>query len=250
MEFVRKRKVGYSQKTYRVWHSAGGHPIDGQYRIIWRNEVMGVRVRAGYHATVLSRNGQGQEFWSFATARRPFKTFKLAVEACEKNFRLWQAFIAITDTDRKGRADRVRALDAKAVIGSGAAAHKVMSVLPVWVQAKAEPFLIRLLFPVGRRLAEDDECDASDPSDTTNLSPSSGESEPTGLMSETTLASGPPSNAAAEDESTIRPTRRARSKATSSATESRARPAKGKAKARKPPSKKRPAKRSKSTGKS
>jgi hypothetical protein len=243
MEFVRKRKAGCSQKTFRVWHSDD----DGDYRITWRSEVMGVRVRPGYHATVLSTNRLGHEFWSFCTARRPFKTFELAVEACEKNQRLWEAFCKIAETERKGRADRVRALDAKAKIGSGAAAHKVMSVLPVWVGAKAEPFLIRLLFPVGRRLAEDgdDECESSnDQSNLTSPSPSFDGSPPTGLSDDNGASektSGPASDAKATAE---QPSRRRRAKP---GTGTRAKPAKGPAKARKKPATKRTGKPFKST---
>lgn len=227
MEFVRKKRRGQQQSVSREWVSDDGH-----YRIVWRREVYGVKVRPGYHPLVRSINNFGFEFWSFAGARRPYKTLDLAKEACEKNRRLWEAFCKIAESERKGRADRVRALDAKATLGSGASAHKIMSVLPIWVKEAAEPFLIRILFPVGRRWADDDECDESDPSPGTSLSDTSDTSAqvPSPETDSTTQLSSPVSNAKVEAESTTRKTSRTRSRETSSADESNAPPAKGRAK--------------------
>jgi hypothetical protein len=70
-------------KTHRkVWLSACG-----RYRIVWRNQFMGVDMLPRYFANRLSKRDCDDEvWWDFAldSERRPYKTYKKAVTACCK----------------------------------------------------------------------------------------------------------------------------------------------------------------------
>lgn len=88
MQFVRKKKRGWNQKTRKAWFSEEG------YRITWRKEVGGVEVTPAYHAcvqaTVLnySNTGESRTVWIFV-GKPLYKTRKAAETACAKHHKLW-----------------------------------------------------------------------------------------------------------------------------------------------------------------
>jgi hypothetical protein len=225
MEFAEDDIYRAVDGTFRGWLSDCG-----QYRVTWHSEVWGVPVRPGYHATVLSVGPDGYRFWSFAAARRPYKTFATAVNACQKNRRLWTRFGKLAKSPRKGRVERVRQMDAKAIIGQKAAAHKIMSILPLWVSTDADPSLIRILFPQCPRRS----------TQARSKTIESASSIPTTVSTSETPTDGPASNVAAEVKSG-----KSSGGATSATPLSKttARPAKGRAPAKgkksKPPTSKR-----------
>lgn len=153
MEFTRRKVKGRSRQTYREWRDESG-----QYRITWRSEVYGIPVTPAYYSTVLSTDrNMGRDFWSFCGAKRPYRTKNAAVEAAEKNQRLWQKAIQIAEGERKGRNDRLRALEVSSRIGSGGTGHKVMGTLPKWAR---HPIVEAVLFANARRAAEDERADS------------------------------------------------------------------------------------------
>ena len=132
MNFKRKQRIkGRTAKTYKEWYS----DCD-QYRISWRSEVFDVTVIPGYHACVRSGNG-----WGFAQRRGLYRTLKAAKDACEMNWKLWNAFLAI---EGRGKVTQVRNLMARAMLGKGNQAYSGMSDLPVWVEKKANPRLLAI----------------------------------------------------------------------------------------------------------
>ncbi len=71
-----------SRKLRKTWLSTCG-----KYRITWRKQFMLVDVLPRYYALrVNKRDCDGEMFWDFAldSERRPYKTFKKAVQACCK----------------------------------------------------------------------------------------------------------------------------------------------------------------------
>ena len=80
MNFRRKRIRGQNQRNRRTW-------LSGDYRIVWRREICGVRVPARFQATVRTILPNG-EIWDFV-GRRLFKTLSAAQEACLKHQQLW-----------------------------------------------------------------------------------------------------------------------------------------------------------------
>lgn len=151
MEFLRTKKRGRTQITYREWRDE-----TDQYRIVWRSEAFGVKVIPGYYATVRCVRSPSDDFeyWDFCGKRGPYKVMNKAVEAAEKHKRLWDQFFKIVDGPYKGRADRIRALNIKATIGKGERAHRVMMSLPSSVRWSADSTALRILFPQGRKLTE------------------------------------------------------------------------------------------------
>jgi len=156
MNFTRKQRIkGRIAKTYREWYSDCK-----EYRISWRSEVFDVTVAPGYHACV--RSGEG---WGFAQRRGLYRTLKAAKDACEMNWKLWNAFLIIEGRDK---VTQMRNLIARAMIGKGNQAYSGMADLPVWVAKKASP---RLLEIIGKT------CES--PSDPTKIWKSSDESDGT-----------------------------------------------------------------------
>lgn len=136
-------------ETEREWRDETGN-----YRIRWRANVGGVEVRPAYYALVKSVASPGDTpFWSFCGAKRPYRTFESAAKAAGKNQRLWRRFSRIAASRRPGRADKLRELDRKAVVGKGAKGHRVMSTLPTWVLEVAPISAVRALFPARRSAA-------------------------------------------------------------------------------------------------
>ncbi len=132
MNFKRRGRIkGRTAKTYKEWYSDCK-----QYRISWRSEVFDVSVAPGYHACV--RSGKG---WGFAQRRGLYRTLKAAKDACEMNWKLWNAFLLI---EGRAKVSQVRDLVARAMIGRGNQAYSGMSDLPVWVEKKANPRLLAI----------------------------------------------------------------------------------------------------------
>jgi hypothetical protein len=255
MEFRRKKQKGVDRRTRRLWVSECGN-----YRITWTNEVCGVSVAPHYFAMVrcyVTPYGPDQWF-TFAGKRGPYGKLPQAIEACEKNEKLWLYAIQVSEGDRKGRNDRLRAIDMKARIGKGPQNNRVMAYLPVWVRGKANPVLMNLYFPrPGAVVEEDEPCSEpassiSNQNDPTDLSLTSEQKSSTSAparkrSSKKTQTDGPASNAKASAESTTRKTRRTLSKVTNSATSSSVPSATEPAAAIEPSSRARTTKRSAST---
>lgn len=89
MEFKRKKKHGFNQKTRRLWLSAEG------YRIVWRKEVFGVTMLPAFQAYVQtivpgSFEGGSREMWDLVERdKRLYRTMNAAVTACEQHYKLW-----------------------------------------------------------------------------------------------------------------------------------------------------------------
>lgn len=136
MEFKRKKKRGYSQKTRRFWFS------EDDYRIVWRCEAFGIEVPPGFQATVRVMLPDGREMWDFV-GRRLFKTRKAAQEACEKHQRLWT---------KAAEATGIRKLEE--LFG------KVPLGYPLWVRSKLNRNVYGLLMDTSTRKRKDIEiCD-------------------------------------------------------------------------------------------
>jgi len=239
MEFHRKKKRGQSQKVRRTWFSEEG------YRIVWRKEVYGVRVPAGFQACVRTlipySDGTLHPMWDFVNLnRRLMKTLRAAEEECEKHKRLWA---------KACEATGVRAL--RELFGG-----KLPSGLPLWARRKLDRRLYAILTdnrPGKYRTDEEDESctensqpasDAPGPDDPTKTSDSS--ALPTAATSETAIPASP---AEGKDGSTTRRTRHARSKDTETSGASTAPSVEGAAKAPKKPAAKRTKRASKRTAK-
>jgi hypothetical protein len=141
MEFKRRKIKGRSSDTYKEWVSDCGF-----FRITFHNNY-GFR---HYYACVKveSRNGVSDFVWDFAFRRGPHRTFKKAVESCEKSKRLWDAFIKLSHS--KGRRDG-KLLELRM------RAPTVFFNLPLWVRKEADPSLIRMLFPSSKPQVDSDE---------------------------------------------------------------------------------------------
>jgi len=236
MEFIRRRKRGQDKKVRRTWFSEEG------YRIVWRKEVHGVCVPARFQACVRTlipySGGELRQMWDFVNhKRRLIKTLAAAQEECEKHHRLWT---------KACEAGGIRAL--RELFGG-----KLPSGLPVWSRKKMDRRLYAILTdnrPLNCRddEEEDEPCienqasDAPDPGSPTKLSDSS--ASPTEAILETATPALPAEDKAA---STIRRTRRARSKAVNTSDASTVPPAEAAGRARKKPAAKRTAKSSKRT---
>ena len=76
MKFKRTTKFNpdnLSAKVHKNWLSE-----DKQFRIYWRRQAWGIAVPGAYFAL------RWQGGWNFATDRRPYRTFKKAINECTK----------------------------------------------------------------------------------------------------------------------------------------------------------------------
>jgi hypothetical protein len=187
---------------------------------VWRTETFGVEVPPSFYATILTI-GANNPWWDFVGRRGPYKTFKKAVEDCERNKKLWTAFVELGQVSGR-RSQQLAALNDKA--------KTVFSSVPVWVKEIADPVLLRMQFPCPRgQKDQNDHLETSTSSDEASL----GEQG-----SQKTLDSGPVLNAGHEG-STTTPTTVAQLKDTSSPQDtnvlSAEAPAKGQRKKSPPP---------------
>lgn len=139
MEFTRKRVQGKQQKSYKEWRDESGN-----YRIVWRNEIMGMEVPDAFYATVLI-NGPTGPYWDFVGTRGPYRSFKKAVEAAKKHHKAWTQLLEIAEGDRKGRADRVRDLDQRYRGTTRDGDYRLMMSMPAWVEGQVPPSIMQAL---------------------------------------------------------------------------------------------------------
>lgn len=92
MNFRRKKAKGHVARISKLWLSE-----NKQYRITWRSEVYGIALPPRFFACVrcVRRLDVLEDWWEFAGARRPYKTMKKAVEACERHEKAWTEIIAL-----------------------------------------------------------------------------------------------------------------------------------------------------------
>lgn len=158
-----------------------------------------------YHASVKVERADGiaepQFRWELAYRRGPYKTFKKAVEGCEKNKRLWDAFVKLSHSP--GRRD-------SKLIELKVRAPYVFFTLPLWVRKEADPALIRMLFPCPHSTCDQDDLIETSKS---SESPSSVPTSASSIQSES--PAGPAPSATAKAGTTRKKTATA-SKATSS----------------------------------
>jgi hypothetical protein len=174
MEFKRKRVKG-SQKTHKLWVSDCG-----DYRVSWTDEYGFPH----YYAAVRTERFDGKVWWNFVGRRGTYKTRKKAFEECERNKKLWEAFIKLSHSD--GRRDtRLTTLKDRA--------PNVFTSLPVWVRPLAEPKLIEILFPCLLIQDQDEDTTASSTSDSESLA---GDREPSSSLPRTKKST--PASIAAE----------------------------------------------------
>lgn len=161
MDFTRKKVKGKLKQNWKE-----GYDSTGQYRITWRNEVFGIAVDPAYYACVWCKAGgydADGHIWNFAAHRRPYKTFKAAVEACELNQRLWNKFIDLGRAPGR-RAEPLKELRLRSVVGNKPTAGVILASCPVWVIKDADRKLLEMLFPRPKqKFDEDDECEDSSP---------------------------------------------------------------------------------------
>ncbi len=184
MEFQRRKVKGRTKDTYKEFWDTGRN-----YRITWCREYGGVRIQGHYQACLkVVRSFDDREVWiDFAGARRPYKTLKAAIAACENNERLWKAFIDLGQSTGRREA-RLEKLIHQSRVGNKPTVNVMLKNLPVWVIPEADPKLLRMLFPVGKKLKEtDDECNLEENGPSTNSLPS----DPT-IPSETSAPSESP----------------------------------------------------------
>lgn len=160
MEFKRRKVRGLSSRTHREWLSACGN-----YRIAWSCEMFGVRVPPRFYACVQTTRFDGSSWWNFVGRRGPYKTFRKAVEECQRNQSHWNEFLQLCQAPGR-RRERLKELQARA--------GNVMRTVPVWVQQQADPTLLRMLFPRPKAAAEEVE-----PSDITPIRPDLTATSPT-----------------------------------------------------------------------
>ena len=119
-----KQKVtGKSRKLFKLWSDE-----TKQYRITWVREVFGVIVPPHCFAVVRITLPNGVEMWDFVGRRGSYKTFRKAVEACNKHKALW-------DT----------ALQAKGIRDLEKLFGKLPFGCPVWVKKTIRQDLYELL---------------------------------------------------------------------------------------------------------
>ena len=126
MIFKQKVVKGKSRKLFKLWRDE-----TKQYRITWVREVFGVSVPPHFFAVVRVVLPNGTEMWDFVGRRGTYKTFKKAVEACDKHKALWEAAMA---------ASGIRKLEE--LFG------KLPFGMPVWVRKKIRRDLYELLTKV------------------------------------------------------------------------------------------------------
>ncbi len=238
MDFVRKKKRGQNKKVQRTWYS------EENYRIFWRKEVYGVALPPRFMATVrVMVPNFSQDLHSLPEAERAtaisflswdfvdhqhhlYKTLKTAQDACERHKRLW-----------------TKAIEATGIRGIVEIFGKVPSAIPTWVRKK----LSRKVHEVLTRppnISYEDEVEACLPEPTSPAGVEPSRPDPIAISptlwqstagSEDPATSTPVSPAEAEDGSTTRKTRRARSSSTTAVKPFPVPPAEGPAKAPKKP---------------
>ncbi len=85
MIFKQRRIAGQSRQCHKEWRDE-----TKTYKIVWTNEVYGVRVPGHYHAVVRIVFPEGREMWDFVGRRGAYKTRRKAEEAAEKHRKLWE----------------------------------------------------------------------------------------------------------------------------------------------------------------
>lgn len=146
MEFKRMKARLWSDGPKKTWMTP-----DRQYRITYHDKY-GLR---HYHAVVLTERFDGNTLWNFVGRRGPYKTFKKAVESCERNKKLWDAFVALSHSDG-GKQRRFESLSGRA--------GQIFWSIPVWVRKAAHPSLFELLCPTKDSSGQDDHTEASETS--------------------------------------------------------------------------------------
>lgn len=157
---------------------------------------MGVAIKPHYQALVREYVGE-RKIWSFAGRRGPYRKLNTATAACEYHLKVWTAAVQIAQGEFKGRADRIRALDGRARVGTAPFRGRVMVSVPIWIRrdaAEAHRIIKDTLF--GKPCKSNDPDDQPEESKTSESS-SAGMPAPSEL---TTPPSGPASSAAVVDE--------------------------------------------------
>lgn len=220
MQFSRKKLRGQDQRTAKTWKDESGC-----YRITWISQYMGVQVTPHYQACVRTVAPDGFIYWDFAGRQGPYRKLQAAIDACEKHRKAWNHALKLANSERKGRAERLRAFHAKARVGTGFTCNVLLNHVPEWVAKDADPIALYnlrgVLFAKGKKAEEDDEeeCQESpvlQPAPMPTLK-TSGSRKRSGdrTSSEKTPKRGHASSATVEDGTTKAKTRRAQSHATS-----------------------------------
>jgi hypothetical protein len=139
MEFTRKQVRGKNQKTYKEWRDESDN-----YRIVWRNEFMGLDLPDAFYATV-RKNGPSGPYWDFVGARGPYRSFKKAAQAANKHRKAWCQLLEIAEGDRKGRVDRVRELDQRYRGSTRDGNYRLMMSMPAWVEGQVPTSIMQAL---------------------------------------------------------------------------------------------------------
>lgn len=128
MNWTRKKRRGMKGDRQREWRS----DCD-QYRITWCKEVFDVAVPPHYYACVRTVNRQGREYWNFVAKRGPYRKFKAACAEAEKHRKIWEAGIKESQSERTGRSERLKLIEAKG--------GQSLKTIPFWVQPLANAIL-------------------------------------------------------------------------------------------------------------
>jgi hypothetical protein len=190
MEFTRRKVRGRSKRVHREWFDTENLG----YRIVWRREFVGVTVPPMFYACVRTiRPSDGFLWWNFCQHRRPYKTLKKAIEACERNRKVWLAFVELGEASGR-RTERLNELDIKGRLGGG----NILGTIPAWAMPLSDPTLIRMQFPAMKRQSEDECQDLNDrpaPTEASNNSAEVGSTSESVTPSDRTPDSGPVSSA-------------------------------------------------------
>jgi len=148
LEFKRTSRFNLeklSSKLRKDWISVK----PARYRITFRRQVFGVSVPAAYQATCLcyvpgNWEGGKTQSWTFVDNKRKlFKTYRKAVEACERHARTWEKALLCPS---------MRAI--KQLFGG----HKPPEV-PIWLFGKMHPSILRVIMDNTPVRFTDDELD-------------------------------------------------------------------------------------------
>jgi hypothetical protein len=138
MNFKRKQRIkGRSAKTYKEWYDE-----TKQYRVSWRKEAFGVAVTPGYFACVRCVGESGEEYWGFVGRRGLYRSLTAAMDACEKNEKIWNKFLVI---EGRAKVRQLRELKEYAIFGTGKSAYSMMAEHPVWMVKQASDRLMEIL---------------------------------------------------------------------------------------------------------
>jgi hypothetical protein len=144
-----------------------------------------------YHAMVRCE-WKGEERLHFACRMGPYKTFKKAVEGCETNRKLWDAFIVLSQ--QPGRRDG-KYLELKA------RNPYVFMFMPKWVVPEADQHFVRMMFPCAGSLN-----DRGSDGEASESGSSSDAEAPCLTKASPTPDSGPASNAKVKGKSATKKT--------------------------------------------